>query len=94
MGIQQLSETSQSAQTEAVNAQTCMAIIWVQNGSRELDKDALIDSVEAMPGVSNAKFTREKPAILMIDYCRQETKAVRLVESISNLGAYARIVGC
>ena len=94
MGIQQISESNHSARTEAVNARSCMAIIWVQKGSRELDRDALIDSVKAMSGVSDAKFTRVKPAILMVDYCSQETKAVRLVESISNLGAYARIVGC
>jgi hypothetical protein len=75
MGIQQLSEPSHSPQTEAINAQTCMAIIWVQNSSRELDKDALIDSVEAMSGVSDAKFTRETPAIMMINYCSRETKA-------------------
>jgi hypothetical protein len=94
MGIQQIRETSHSAQTEAINTRSCMAIIWVQKGTREFDKNVLIDSVNAMPGVSSTKFTREKPAILMIDYCAQETKAVRLVEGINNLGAYARIVGC
>lgn len=94
MGIQQIGEINYSAQTKAVNARSCMAIIWVQHGSRKLDRNAFIDSVKAMPGVLHAKFTREKPAILMIDYCGQETKAVRLVDSINNLGTYARIVGC
>jgi hypothetical protein len=93
MGIQQISEARHSAQTEAINTRSCMAIIWVQN-AKAFDKNALIDSINAMPGVSGAKFTREKPAILMIDYCARETKAVRLVEGINNLGAYARIVGC
>ena len=94
MGIQQISETNHSVQTKVVRARSCMAIIWVQNGSQKFDKDALVDSVKAMPGVSDATFTREKPAILMVDYRSQETKAVRLVEAISNLGMYARIVGC
>ena len=73
MGIQKISGTNHSVQTKSVRARSCMAIIWVQNGRRKFDKD----SVKAMPGVSDATFTREKPAILMVDYRSQETKAVK-----------------
>jgi hypothetical protein len=71
-----------------------MAIIWVQNGSREFDETTLVEAVKKLSGVSDAKFTRDKPAILMIDYCTKEIRAINLVEAITSMGAYARIVGC
>ena len=47
-----------------------------------------------MTGVADASFTREKPAIVMVDYRKQETNATDVVRGISSLGIFARIVGC
>ena len=96
MGVQQVNRMSavSANENEPIEAKFCMAIIWVQNGANEFDKSNLIETVKNMPGVFGAKFTREKPAILMVDYCTKETKAINLVEGINSLGAYARIVGC
>ena len=100
MGIQQASKTSEhhdvsnDSTDNASRAKSCMAIIWVQNGTAEFDKASLVTAVKQMSGVSDASFTREKPAILMVEYCTKETKAVELAEGINSLGAYAKIVGC
>ena len=100
MGIQQAKQISEhhdvsnDPANEASRAKSCMAIIWVQNGTVALDKATLVAAVKQMSGVSDASFTREKPAILMVDYCTTETRAVELVAGINGLGAYAKIVGC
>lgn len=100
MGIQQAKQASEhhdvsnSSTSKASKAKSCMAIIWVQNGASEFDKASLVAAVKQMNGVSDASFTREKPAILMVDYSTKETRAVELVEGINSLGAYAKIVGC
>jgi hypothetical protein len=71
-----------------------MAIIWLKNGSNELDKMRFIQSLKNMTGVFDARFTREKPAILMIEYCTKDTKALSLAEEINTMGVDAKIVGC
>jgi len=100
MGIEQAA-TAQARQDKPINganetlrAKSCMAIIWVQNGQRKFDKISLIEAVKKMTGVSDACFTREQPAILMVDYSTKETRAVELVAGINALGAHAKIVGC
>ena len=100
MGIQRVSKTSEGhdvageAAQDTIRAKSCMAIIWVQNGAEAFNKISLIESVKKMNGVYDANFTREKPAILMVDYCTKETRAVELVAGINRSGAYAKIVGC
>lgn len=100
MGIQQAKhisehhDVSNDPASKVSRAKSCMAIIWVQNGTVELDKATLVAAVKQMTGVSGASFTREKPAILMIEYCTKDTRAVELVAGINSLGAYAKIVGC
>jgi hypothetical protein len=54
----------------------------------------LIQSLKKMTGVCDASFTREKPAILMINYWTNQTSAAELVKDISDLGIFARRVGC
>jgi hypothetical protein len=93
MGIQQtIKTTDHNIQPEP--SKTCMSIIWVKNASNELDKMRLIQSLKKMTGVFDASFTREKPAIVMIDYWADQTSAAELVEGISDLGIFARRVGC
>ncbi len=96
MGIQQTtkSESYNANDSGANRAKSCMAIIWLKEGSNELDKMRFIQSVKKMTGVFDASFTREKPAILMIEYCTKETKAVSLAGEINGMGIDARIVGC
>ena len=71
-----------------------MSIIWVKNAANELDKMRLIQSLKKMTGVADASFTREKPAIIMVDYSKKETSAADVVKGINGLGIFARIVGC
>jgi len=96
MGIQQTTRLDRLDANESDSnvAKSCMAIIWVKNGSNELDKMRLIQFLKKTTGVSDASFTREKPAILKVDYCTKEIKAANLVEKINSLGVFARIVGC
>ena len=75
-------------------SKTCMSIIWVKNASNELDKKRLIQTLKKMTGVSDASFTREKPDMVMVDYETDKVTAAELVEGISNLGIFARRVGC
>jgi len=93
MGIQQAIKTNDHNIGSDVS-KTCMSIIWVKNASNELDKMRLIQSLKKMAGVCDASFTRESPAILMVDYWANQTGAAELVESISALGIFARRVGC
>jgi hypothetical protein len=96
MGIQQTTKSDRHDTDDigANRAKSCMAIIWVRDGSDELDKMRLIRSLKKMTGVFDARFTREKPAILMIEYCTKETRAVNLAEKINAMGVVAKIVGC
>jgi len=96
MGIQQTTkpDSYNTIDSGASKAKSCMAIIWVKDGSNDLDIMRFIQSVKKMTGVSDARFTREKPAILMIEYCTKETRAVYLAEEINAMGIVAKIVGC
>jgi hypothetical protein len=95
MGIQQATESDSynAKQGDWDKAKFCMAIIWVKSGENELDKVRLIQSMKNTAGVSDANFTTEKPAVLLVDYCTKEVKAARLVEKINSMGIFARIVG-
>ncbi len=75
-------------------SKTCISIIWVKSASNELDKMRLIQSLKKMTGVVDASFTRETPAIVMVNYCNKETSAVDVAKGISGLGIFARRVGC
>ena len=96
MGIQQTTKSDRyDANDGGENrAKSCMAIIWLKNGSNELDKMRFIHSLKNMTGVFDARFTREKPSILMIEYCTKETKALSLAKAINGMGVDAKIVGC
>lgn len=61
---------------------------------KALDKTMLIDAGKDMTGVLDARFTKEKFAVLMVDYCTKEIKAASLADGMKSLGIYARIVGC
>jgi regulator of extracellular matrix RemA (YlzA/DUF370 family) len=93
MGIQQAIQTNDH-NIESETAKTCMSIIWVKNGANKLDKMRLIQSLKKMTGVADASFTRETPAIVMVDYRTDQISAAQLVEGISGLGVFARRVGC
>ena len=96
MGIQQTKhiQGNDANQSNVERAKSCMAIIWVKDGSNELDKMRLLQTVKKMEGVFDASFTRETPAIMMIDYCTKEVKAGDLAKNINDLGIIAKIVGC
>jgi len=93
MGIQQAIKTNDH-NVAPDTSKTCMSIIWVKNAANELDKKRLIQSLKKMTGVSDASFTREKPAIVMVNYQTNQTSAADLVEGISGLGIFAQRVGC
>jgi len=96
MGIQQMNSVRNRDETsdEVERARSCMAIVWVHNGENQFDRTQLLETIKGMSGVSDANFGRDKPAILMIDYCVKEVSAVNLIQSIRELGLHAKIVGC
>lgn len=96
MGIHKMNSVSDryEASNETERARSCMAIVWVHNGKNQFDRTQLLDTIKAISGVSDANFGRDKPAILMIDYCVKELSAVNLIQRIRDLGLHAKIVGC
>lgn len=73
---------------------TCTAIIWLKNDSDERAKEAIATTLQSLSGVSEVHYVREKPCIMMVDYCRHQVKATNLIGAINIHGGCARIVGC
>lgn len=76
------------------NTRTCTAIIWLKNNSDEIAKAAISNTLHTLQGVSEVHYVREKPCIMMVDYCQQQVKATTLISAINLHGGVARIVGC
>lgn len=79
---------------EAAKKRTCTAIIWLKNDSDERAKEAIATTLQSLSGVSEVHYVREKPCIMMVDYCRHQVKATNLIGAINIHGGCARIVGC
>ena len=73
---------------------TCTAIIWLKNGSDTTAKRAIVSTLKMLKGVSDVHCVREKPCIMMVDYCREEVRATTVIGAINIHGGLARIVGC
>ncbi len=72
----------------------CLAIVWVEGLASEAQEEILLDALSGSKGVNQAVFSRHKPDLLVVDYDRQQTKALDLLEQINNRNIRARIVGC
>jgi len=96
MGVQQMNSASDRYEdtNQPEKARSCMAIVWVHNDKNQFDRTQLLEAIKGVRGVSDANFGRDKPAILMIDYCVKELSAVNLIQHIRDMGLHAKIVGC
>lgn len=79
---------------QAAKKSTCTAIIWLKNDSDARAKEAIATTLQSLSGVSEVHYVREKPCIMMVDYCRHQVKATNLIGAINIHGGCARIVGC
>ena len=79
---------------KSADKKRCTAIIWLKNHSNKTAKSAIAATLQAMDGVSEVTYVRDKPCIMMVDYCRHQIKAVKLIGAVNIHGGVARIVGC
>jgi len=72
----------------------CLAIVWVDGLASEAEEEMLLDTLSGSIGVNQATFSLHKPDLLVVDYDRQQTKALDLLERINSHNIRAKIVGC
>ncbi len=72
----------------------CIAIVWVDGLANKAQEELLLGILSGSKGVNQAVFSRHKPDLLVVDYDRQQIKALDLLDKINHQDIRAKIVGC
>jgi len=72
----------------------CLAIVWIDGLASKDQEEMLLDSLSGSKGVNQATFSRRSPDLLIVDYDRQQTKALDLLEVLNQQNIRAKLVGC
>ena len=72
----------------------CLAIVWIDGLASKDQEEMLLDTLSGSKGVNQATFSRHSPDLLIVDYDRQQTKALDLLEVLNHQNIRATLVGC
>ena len=72
----------------------CNATIWLKKGVNQTAEKAIAKSLYALEGVSRVNYIRQKPCIMMVEYCTKHLNSSTLISAVNMHGGVGRIIGC
>ncbi len=69
-----------------------VAVVWLKD--RHQSHRTVLEAVRAHAGVYAAHFSQDKPALMIVDYDRAQTKALEILMTARSAGVQAWLVGC